>query len=140
MLKDQLEKYIRHDRGKIFLNHIHKYLTVIMKNHKIPFYEADRLLSEHRDKTFEDPNFEMFFWSVLTNKSDLAEFFWSLSDHPVLATIFASTLYGFLNHFMYKNRSTSQRIHDLKQYYLEKANNIMELAWHIKRIETKLWN
>ena len=128
-LKDQLEKYIGHDRGKIFLNHIHNYLTVIMKNHKHPFYEEDRLLSEHRDKTFEDPNFEMFLWSILTNRSDLAEFFWSQSDHPVLATIFASTLYGFLNHFMYKNRSTSQRIHDLKQYYLEKANNIMELAY-----------
>merc|ERR1711884_651103 len=139
-LMDQLESHIGHDGSKIYLSHIHKYLTIIMKRHRHTLYEYDRSPSDvisdghisnsSFTKTFEDPHFEMFIWCVLTNRSNLVEFFWSRTEHPVVAAMFASTLYGFLHHdSMYRNRSTSQRLHDQKQYYLDTANNIMELAY-----------
>ena len=139
-LMDQLESHIGHDGSKIYLSHIHKYLTIIMKRHRHTLYECDRspsdiisdglIANSSFTKTFEDPHFEMFIWCVLTNRSNLVEFFWSRTEHPVVAAMFASTLYGFLHHdSMYRNRSTSQRLHDQKQYYLDTANNIMELAY-----------
>ena len=149
-LVDQLENHIGHDRGPIYLNHIHKYLSVIVKRHKNSLYQKDdqqvisimstvltetELTELSASKSFADPSFEMFIWSVLTNKPRLADFFWLRTEHPVVAAIFAATFYGFLHHGMYRTRTTSLILYDLKQYHLENANSIVELAYSRDRVK-----
>ena len=79
-------------------------------------------------RTFEKPYMELFIWSVLTNKSNLSEFFWLKSDSPLIAAVFAASFYGKLYHDMYKLRSWD-RLRKIKHDYVDKANTIMELAY-----------
>ena len=134
-LLDQLEKYLGH-KSYIYLRTIHKYITVIMKNHRHHLYQLDRPPTKSSEKqiiqnstrTFEKPYFELFIWSVLTNKSNMAEFFWLKSGSPLIGAVFAASFYGKLYHDMYKLRSWD-RLRNLKHDYLYKANTIMELAY-----------
>ena len=141
-LLDQLELHVGHDRAQIYLHHISSYLAVIMKRHNNSLYDVDKTPAAKNPSekfitnsanTFEDPNFEMFTWAILTNRTKLAEFFWARTDHPVVAAVFAASLYGFLHHDMYQNRTTGQRLYDMKQHYLGNANSIMELAYNKDR-------
>ena len=134
-LMDQLEKYLGH-KSFIYLRTIHKYLTVIMKNHTHHLYELDRPPTKSSErqilknsiKTFKKPYFELFIWSVLANKSNLAEFFWLKSGSPLIGAVFAASFYGKLYHDMYKLRSWD-KLRKIKHSYVDKANNIMELAY-----------
>ena len=131
-LMDQLDKYIGH-KSYIYLCHIHRLLAVIMKKHKNAFYQLDRPSSEKQSAAnsgniFDEPYFEIFIWSVLSNKSNLAEFFWRKTRHPLIAAVFAATFYGMLYHDMYKLRSWDT-LRDLKKNYVDKANTMMELAY-----------
>ena len=134
-LLDQLEKYLGH-KNFIYLRTIHKYITVIMKNHRHHLYQLDRPPTKSSEKqiilnstkTFEKPYFELFIWSVLTNKSNMAEFFWLKSGSPLIGAVLAASFYGKLYHDMYKLRSWD-RLRNLKHDYLYKANTIMELAY-----------
>ena len=108
---DQLEKYVDH-KSYIYLRHIHRFLAVIMKNHKNAFYQLDRPSTCSKDKqpdtnssrTFDDPYFEIFIWSIMASKPNLGQFFWSKTRHPLVSAIFAATFYGTLYHDMYKLR------------------------------------
>ena len=134
-LMDQLEKYIGH-KSFIYLTHIHRFLAVIMKSHRNAYYQLDRPTSKNNEKQtaensaniFDEPFFEIFIWSVLSNKAGLAEFFWIKTRHPLISAVFAATFYGMLYHDMYK-QSSWNKLWDLKKAYLEKANTIMELAY-----------
>ena len=108
-----------------------------MKSHKNALYQLDRpptggasekQISSNSERTFDEPYFEMFIWSVLSNKVNLAEFFWLKTRHPLIAAVFASTFYGMLYNDMYKLRSWD-RLRALKKEYSDRANSIMELAY-----------
>ena len=135
-LMDQLEHYTDH-RGYIYLRNIHFFLCTIMKSHKSNLYQLDRpsmgkaiekQISSNAEQTFDEPYFELFIWSVLSNKANLAEFFWLKTRHPLIAAVFASTFYGMLYNDMYKLRSWD-RLRALKKEYSDRANSIMELAY-----------
>ena len=40
-----------------------------------------------REKTFADPFFELFLWSILSFKSQLLDFLWMRCSNPLLAAV-----------------------------------------------------
>ena len=61
-------------------------------------------------------------------QAGLTEFFWVRSGSPLVAALFAASLYGVLAR-MYELKGGAQRaLTDLKYSYVNKANSIMELA------------
>ena len=64
----------------------------------------------------------------LPTQAGLTEFFWVRSGSPLVAALFAASLYGVLAK-MYELKGGAHRaLTDLKYGYVDKANSIMELA------------
>merc|ERR1719270_1317117 len=134
-LLEQINKFVG-PCTYIYLRAIHKYLLYVMKRHCHKLYQDDRPMEKIIEKendsrsneTFEEPFFELFIWAVLCNKAGLTEFFWVRSGSPLVAALFAASVYGVLAK-MYELKGGAQRaLTDLKYAYVSKANSIMELA------------
>ena len=67
-------------------------------------------------KTFDDPYFELFLWSILCAKIHLVEFFWHKIQEPMLGAIIAGSIYSKLAAF-YKNLKMSDQLSNFELLY-----------------------
>ena len=133
-LLEQLERFVG-PCSYIYLRNIHKYLVFVMKSHQHHLYKLDRAPTKLMEKqilancskSFDEPFFELFIWSVLCNKSSLSDYFWLKSGSPLVTAVFAASFYGILTK-MY-NLQQNERLRELKLEYVDKANSIMKLAF-----------
>ena len=142
-LLDQIERFVNISSTQIYLRTIHKYILFVWKKHKCDAYEMDVPPSKsikdqvlrNSKKTFEQPFLELFIWAVLTNKSELIEYFWQRSGSPVLAALFASSVYyKLLENFKleYKNDT----LIELKDNWLQRANDLLEVGFSKDKMKT----
>ena len=78
-------------------------------------------------KTFDEPYFELFLWSVFTKRVSLIEFFWHKLQEPLLGAILAASIYSKLAVY-YKNLTTYSNkfevLHTSKKQFVEKINQV----------------
>ena len=75
------------------------------------------------------PQFQLFLWSVLTNKKPLIDFFWHRCSQPVLMAIVAAAIYSKLGWF-YKGQSKhTKALQDQKVVFQDRANRLIEIAY-----------
>ena len=77
-------------------------------------------------KSFDEPYFELFLWSVFTAKLNLVEFFWHRIQEPLLGAILAASIYSKLARF-YKDSKAAKnfdRLYTFKKQYEDKANKV----------------
>ena len=77
-------------------------------------------------KTFHEPYFELFLWSIFTAKLDLVEFFWKKINEPMLGAILAASIYSKLAKFYkhLKNSNNFDQLYTYKKAFEEKANKV----------------
>ena len=78
---------------------------------------------------FQDPYSELFFWSILSNKPMLVDFFWQRSDHPILNSLIAAGIYSRLSHWY--------RVH-LKYDDYEKVLPALKLKFQTRAIDVSI--
>ena len=87
-------------------------------------------------KTFHEPYFELFLWSIFTAKLDLVEFFWKKINEPMLGAILAASIYSKLAKFYkhLKNSNNFDQLYTHKKAFEEKANKVsMCLSKYLSR-------
>ena len=144
-LLDQISRFvnININNSQIYLRTIHKYILFVWKKHKCEAYEMDvppskRIKDEvlkNSKKTFDQPFLELFIWAVLTKKPELLEYFWQRSGSPVLAALFASSVYYKLVQ-NFKLEYDNEILNNSKEYWLKKANDILEVGFSKDKMKT----
>ena len=78
------------------------------------------------NKTFNQPYFELFLWSIFTAKLNLVEFFWHKIQEPLLGAILAASIYSKLARFYKESKAAKNfdSLYDLKKQYEDKANKV----------------
>ena len=119
------------------LRHIHKLLQTIMKEHHHPIYQMHTLKtnkdSKFLKKTFEDPYFELFLWSIFSAKVDLVEYFWHKIQEPMVGAIIAGSIYSKLAKF-YKDLNMSDQLSNFhllytyKKQFEDKVNKVKSIC------------
>ena len=103
---------ISYNDEELTLHTIHRFLSVLLRNHSHDLYEQDRTQAEVQDMLkkkrkkgifsvhinkdqmgFDDAYSELFLWSVLCNKKVLMDFFWTHCRSPLLMAEMAASIY-----------------------------------------------
>ena len=129
----QLKAFCGIKSKDIYLRHIHKLITAIIKDHNDHHYKSHAFKTSKDkhvlDQKFEDPYLELFLWSILTGKSNLTDFFWKRTHCPLVATIIGASIYSNLIQF-YKGNSAgwawtdTSFLEKAKQKWQDKANDV----------------
>ena len=110
----------------IYLRHVHKFLQNIMKEHRHPVYQLHTPKnSEILEKTFDEPYFELFLWSIFTGKLTLVEFFWKKIQSPLVGAVVGAAVYSKLEHF-YRNQKQVQgtTLNNMSKTFQQRANMV----------------
>ena len=76
-------------------------------------------------KTFEEPYFELFLWSVFTGRLSLVEFFWQRIPGPLIGSVIAASIYAKLALFYKTERQSSiEVLISQKQQFQDKCNKV----------------
>ena len=77
-------------------------------------------------KTFDEPYFELFLWSVFTKRVSLIEFFWHKLQEPLLGAVLAASIYSKLavNYKNLKNSTKFDILYTSKKQFVEKVNQV----------------
>ena len=78
------------------------------------------------NKTFNQPYFELFLWSIFTAKLNLVEFFWHKIQEPLLGAILAASIYSKLARFYKESKAVKNfdNLYAFKKKYEDKANQV----------------
>ena len=133
-LLEQVKRFVG-SRSSVHLRDIHKYVKFILSSHKQSEYEMDvppskklqEELSKNSAKTFCDPYFELFLWTLLLNKPQLKEFFWRKCTSPLISCILGGAFYRVLQNF-YRLSYNSAILAKLAEDMEERANAILQIA------------
>ena len=133
-LLEQIKKFVG-SRSSLHLRDIHKYIKFILSSHKHPQYELDVTpskkmegdLAKNSAKTFDDPYFELFLWTLLLNKPQLKEFFWKKCTSPLISCILGGAFYRVLKDY-YRLSYNSDILANLADDMEGRANAILEIA------------
>lgn len=133
-LLEQIKKFVG-SRSSLHLRDIHKYIKFILSSHKHPQYELDvtpskkmhEELTKNSAKTFDDPYFELFVWTLLLNKPQLKEFFWKKCTSPLISCILGGAFYRLLKDY-YRLSYNSDILAKLAEDMEDRANAILQIA------------
>ena len=142
-LLDQIERFVNISSSQIYLRTIHKYILFVWKKHKCEAYEMDvppskRIKDDvlkNSKKTFDQPFFELFIWAVLCKKPELLDYFWERSGNPVLAALFASSVYYKLVK-NFKLEYDNEILNQFTETWLKRANDILEVGFSKDKLKT----
>ena len=130
-LHEQLKAFCGIVCKDIYLRHIHKLLTMLMKDHEHDCYKSHAFKTNNVSnivyQTFEDPYQELFIWAILTGKIEMVDFFWKRVQTPLIATITAASIYSKLSIFYNKKKNgfkDTDLLSVLKQKHQSRANQV----------------
>ena len=129
-LHEQLKAFCGIVCKDIYLRHIHKLLTMLMKDHEHECYKSHAFKTNNVSnivyQKFEDPYQELFIWAILTGKVSMVDFFWKKVQTPLISTIIAASIYSKLTVFYKKNKHhvSTSLLADYKQKYQDRANQV----------------
>ena len=129
-LHKQIKIFCEIDAKDIYLRHIHKLLTMFMKDHDQDCYKFHAFKTNDVSnivlQTFEDPYQELFIWAILTGKVNMVDFFWKKVQTPLISAIIGGSIYSKLSNFykIRKHHVSTTLLAELKQKYQDRANQV----------------
>ena len=89
--------------------------------------------SKFLKKTFEEPYFELFLWSIFSAKLELVEYFWHKIQEPMVGAIIAGSIYSKLAKY-YKDLNMSDQLSNFhllytyKKQFEDKVNQVKSMC------------